>query len=245
MVTLTSRGRSARVRLSDYLTPAAVEESERLGNVWIKSLRHAVVDGQSFRDRFIYRDESLWWFAEIYLHKLRTSTHVWAAIFAIDELVAREAPDRIALVEAGDVARIVIPQVAARHGVEYRRRAGTGCIDVANHARREAVAGDLHRQFHPQAMAGRASDLATPRRRWCLRAHRVLEIGELMMTRISDRWWPSCWGASNPSAFGSSAWDQRRIFADTTGEGAFVRSVGRTVLRDRRFRLKGCRQPQP
>ena len=69
--TLTIRGRQAskRVTLATYLDADAREQCEIESNRWIKALRLAVVDEDALRDRFLYRGDSLWWFAELYLHK--------------------------------------------------------------------------------------------------------------------------------------------------------------------------------
>src|SRR4026208_1670944 len=70
-ISITRAGHSTTVRLIDYLTPAQAEDVERAANVWIKSLRLVRFGAESFREAFSYRGESLWWFAEIYLHKQR------------------------------------------------------------------------------------------------------------------------------------------------------------------------------
>ncbi|MBE3071849.1 MAG: hypothetical protein IMZ67_02640, partial [Acidobacteria bacterium] len=65
---------SAReVVLGTYLDARAAETAEREANQWIKSLRRALVDGVPLRDRFTHRGDSLWWFAELYLHKLHVT----------------------------------------------------------------------------------------------------------------------------------------------------------------------------
>jgi hypothetical protein len=64
----TGRG-ARRVRLDEHLTPEAAERAESAAIDWIKAMRHARVDGSTFRDRFTHRGDSLWWFAELYFHK--------------------------------------------------------------------------------------------------------------------------------------------------------------------------------
>lgn len=57
---------------------------------WIKALRHLSVDGVPLRDRFTYRGDSLWWFAELYLHKQGTIDRLWRTAMALDALGPRE-----------------------------------------------------------------------------------------------------------------------------------------------------------
>src|SRR5829696_1870669 len=43
------------VELGAYLDPGAEEAAHQLAYEWIKQLRHVMVDGRSFRDRFTIR----------------------------------------------------------------------------------------------------------------------------------------------------------------------------------------------
>jgi hypothetical protein len=77
--------------LDRHLDADAAERAEVEANQWIKQLRHARVDGQTFRDRFTCRGDSLWWFAEIYLHKQRVIVDAFRARYALERL-AGDAP---------------------------------------------------------------------------------------------------------------------------------------------------------
>src|SRR5436190_2454959 len=68
LIIKTERG-ERRVDLGAYLDSAAEEAAHQLAYTWIKQLRHVIVDGRTFRERFTVRGDSLWWFSEIYLHK--------------------------------------------------------------------------------------------------------------------------------------------------------------------------------
>ena len=71
-LTCVSReGRTLEVALDSCLTPADRESVRSDANAWIKRLRLADYGGVSMRDRFTYRGDSLWWFTELYLHKMR------------------------------------------------------------------------------------------------------------------------------------------------------------------------------
>jgi len=113
-------GSPRTVRLGAYLDAGAAELAESEANAWIKSLRHAVVDGRPFRERFVHRGDSLWWFAELYLHKRRVIVEILRAVLSLEALIERERPRRLTLASGGRVIRIIGPQIAARHGVEWR-----------------------------------------------------------------------------------------------------------------------------
>ena len=116
---LLVRGRKAErlVELADYLDARLAEAAERDANRWIKSLRHAKVDGIPFRDRFSWRGDSLWWFAELYLHKVHVTAAVLKAAFALESLIEREDPSEITIVSGDEVLRVIAPLVAGRHRV--------------------------------------------------------------------------------------------------------------------------------
>ena len=108
--------------IAEYLEPAAAEDADRLGNRWIKALRHVRVDGQSLRDRFTYRGDSLWWFTELYLHKQRTAARAFSLVSAFEALIDRESPDAIAVVGTDRLAAWVAAEVASARGVRLAGR---------------------------------------------------------------------------------------------------------------------------
>jgi hypothetical protein len=108
-----------RVDLWSYLDAEATERAERDANAWIKSLRHVKVDGVALRDRFLFRGDSLWWFAELYLHKRRVVVTILRTISALEALAARERPITLGLA-AGDVLTAhVARQFAARRQIAW------------------------------------------------------------------------------------------------------------------------------
>jgi hypothetical protein len=117
-----------RVRLLSYLTAELSETAEREANRWIKMLRHAEVDGRSLRDRFTYRGDSLWWFAELYLHKGRAINAIHRTIFALEALIERERPVGLTMVSGDRVARVLTPQIARRFRISFRRPLRLGLI---------------------------------------------------------------------------------------------------------------------
>jgi hypothetical protein len=116
---VTSGDQRKTVDLRDYLDPAQAEEAAASANAWIKALRHVDVNGKPLRDRFTYRGDSLWWFAELYLHKQGVITDAWETALALDALAAREKPTLVRAADADAVLRHLLPQAADRYGFQW------------------------------------------------------------------------------------------------------------------------------
>jgi hypothetical protein len=110
-------GRVETIDLDEYGAGAIADEAAGRANAWIKSLRHVDVAGRSLRDRFHYRGDSLWWFAELFLHKEGVVDTVWRTALTLDALCEVEEPSRVGVVDGGPALRILLPQVAARLGI--------------------------------------------------------------------------------------------------------------------------------
>lgn len=132
-----------RVHLSEYLDAAASERAADDAYSWIKSLRHARVDGVPLRRRFTVRGDSLWWFAELYLHKQRVVVGVFRTIAALEALIERERPLRLSLVRGDTVVRTLAPQVALSRRVAYRGRGVTRAGELSRRAALVARANAL------------------------------------------------------------------------------------------------------
>ena len=87
-----SRTGSRRIDLLSFLDSAGEERAHQDEYAWIKALRHLRVDAVPFRSRFTVRGDSLWWFAELYLHKRQSILNVFRVIAAFDALVEQERP---------------------------------------------------------------------------------------------------------------------------------------------------------
>src|SRR5438067_7257288 len=85
------------VELFAYLDPDQEEQAHEDSYAWIKALRHMRVDSVPLRSRFTCRGDSLWWFAELYLHKEQVVLGLMRTIAAFDALVARERPVSVAV----------------------------------------------------------------------------------------------------------------------------------------------------
>ena len=82
-------------------------------------MRNARVDGVPFRRRFTYRDDSLWWFAELYLHKQQVVLNIFKTVAALDALLDREQPSAIGLEQADPGIAPVVAQFAVARGVQF------------------------------------------------------------------------------------------------------------------------------
>jgi UDP-N-acetylglucosamine 2-epimerase len=137
-----------RVTLEPYLDAAAAEQCMRDANAWIKALRLARVDGETFRGRFRHRGDSLWWFAELYLHKRGLVARVHRVLAALEALVERERPLRLRLVQGDAAARLLAPQIAMRCRFAYE-----GPRHLRGLLRRQRTAAELRSALYAAAPA--------------------------------------------------------------------------------------------
>ena len=109
-----------RVDLWSYLDAESIERAEGDANAWIKALRRVEVEGVPLRDRFLFRGDSLWWFAELYLHKRRVVVTILRTILALEALAARERPLTLGLAAADAGTAHLVRQFAARRRIGWR-----------------------------------------------------------------------------------------------------------------------------
>jgi hypothetical protein len=103
-LTCVSReGRTLEVALDSCLTPGDRESIRSDANAWIKRLRLVDYGGVSMRDRFTYRGDSLWWFTELYLHKMRRFEAAVATLTALEAALTQHQPARM-VVTSGTAA---------------------------------------------------------------------------------------------------------------------------------------------
>ena len=130
--------------LRAYLDPATDERATVDAIGWIKGLRHALVDGVPLRRRFCFRGDSLWWFAELYLHKQQVVLNRFRTLSALENLIEREQPRRMRLVSGGAIAQALAPQLAAARGIDYEGPPGFAGLPPLRLARLEARASALN-----------------------------------------------------------------------------------------------------
>jgi hypothetical protein len=124
-ILLVDTGTGARrVRLADYLDGSAQEQATTAAHAWIKQLRHARVDGQPLRRQFTLRGDSLWWFAELYLHKRQVVLSLFRTFAALERLAEQERPLDIRFVSGDHVVGHAAREFARARKIRYRGPAG-------------------------------------------------------------------------------------------------------------------------
>lgn len=150
----TGQGASERVALPDLLTPAEREETRDLTNRWIKSLRLVRYDTATMRQRFTYRGESLWWFTELYLHKIRHLEEAVTMVIALDRALERFAPARLA-VQAHTQAAIDAAEAFGRaRGLPVAVMGRSTARPPALTSYRDALSAGLSRLRRPKPWTG-------------------------------------------------------------------------------------------
>jgi hypothetical protein len=154
MIVLVESGAGARrVDLLSYLETDAEERAHADSYAWIKALRHLRVDGGTFRSRFTCRGDSLWWFAELFLHKQQAILQVHRLLAAFDRLVERERPLEVTYV-SGPYPGVVAHAAAART-VRYAGpgwpRSATGLLRMDARAMALTAAARLSRARRSRA----------------------------------------------------------------------------------------------
>ena len=144
------------VHLDAYLDAASEERATLDAIAWIKSLRDARVEGQRLRQRFTFRGDSLWWFAELYLHKQQVITTLFRAVTALDALVDRERPAALHFVRGGAIVQGLAPQVAAARGIAYHGPRGFRGSSSLRLAAMEARAAGLNAAALASRLRGRS-----------------------------------------------------------------------------------------
>lgn len=157
---LVERGHERAFDLEGQIGATAAECAETESNRWIKGLHLCRVEGVPLRERFTHRGDSLWWFCEIYLHRMRVITRAHRAIAALEQVAAAQ-PDAEWRVDGHDhVVGHLAHGVAARFGIRCtgpadarRERRGFGARAKAAWLT-AAAAADRLRPVRPPRMAG-------------------------------------------------------------------------------------------
>ena len=136
---VSTRGASVRAELDAFLTRELRDLARADAEHWIKSLRAVPYDGRTMRERFTYRGDSLWWFTELYLQRMRRLETATATLIALNAARDQHGPASL-VIETDD---LVVRDVAHTFGrtrdlpVETRGRP----IERLRHARPSYLAG--------------------------------------------------------------------------------------------------------
>jgi hypothetical protein len=116
IVSVGSQGSRTTADRAALLTPELREAARVEANAWIKRLRLVRYGTESMRERFTYKGDSLWWFTELYLHKMRRLDVAVDTILALG--AARDAGAARLVVEDADAAgRAAAIAFGRAHGV--------------------------------------------------------------------------------------------------------------------------------
>jgi hypothetical protein len=105
------------VDLTDYLEPDHEEQAREDEYAWIKAVRRMRVGGGTVRSAFTFRGDSLWWFAELFLHKEQAILHAFRCTRALETLIERDRPLALRYVSGPHPG--VIAAAAAARRVRY------------------------------------------------------------------------------------------------------------------------------
>jgi hypothetical protein len=109
---VTAQGAQVGESLQSLLTATRRELARAETNAWIKQLRLVRYGDRTFRQRFTYRGDSLWWFTELYLQKKRRLETAVTTVLALDAARDLHDPARF-VIETSDA---VVREAAAAFG---------------------------------------------------------------------------------------------------------------------------------
>jgi len=113
----TPQGRHVVDDLGSLLTPALREQAREDAIAWIKTFRLVSFGGVSMRERFAYRGDSLWWFTELYLHKMRRLDVAVSTVLALEAARDRHVPTRLRVQSSDPCVRDAATAFGAAHGI--------------------------------------------------------------------------------------------------------------------------------
>ena len=151
-----------RVRLGDYLRRrtggARRARRERVGEVAARRPRSTAC---RFRERFTHRGDSLWWFAELYLHKMQVANRVFRTLLALEALVERERPVQLGAAGSNPYVRVLARRVAERDGLAWIGGGGGLAPSWLEHLR---IAARAHLYMAAVGVGARDEAAEPPRR---------------------------------------------------------------------------------
>ena len=114
---ITANGATVSAALDELLSTTQREAVRDDANAWIKRLRRVPFDHASMRERFTYRGDSLWWFTELYLHKMRRLDSAVATVRALEAARERHEPASLDIATTDATVRRAADAFAAATGI--------------------------------------------------------------------------------------------------------------------------------
>lgn len=137
---VSAGGESVTTPWADATTPVLRDEARIESNAWIKRLRLVPYGDVTMRERFTYRGDSLWWFTELYLHKVRHLDTALLTVLALDDARARHAPARVVLAGADAPTAVAARAWGAARGVAVELP-GAAPLSLTDRRREAAAVG--------------------------------------------------------------------------------------------------------
>ena len=119
---ITPQGRAIETTVASLLTPDLRETARVEANRWIKRLRLVRYGSATMRERFMYRGDSLWWFTELYLHKMKRIDAAVETTLALEGALERFGAVRLVVDDADVLDRDVTTAFGRAHGVSVELR---------------------------------------------------------------------------------------------------------------------------
>jgi hypothetical protein len=113
----TPQGQHVTLDLDAALSPARREQARGDAIEWIKRFRLVRYDGRSMRERFTYRGDALWWFTELYLHKMRRIDTAVSTVLALEAVREAHQPSRITIQADDPAVRLAATAFGQAHGM--------------------------------------------------------------------------------------------------------------------------------
>ncbi len=102
---VSAQGATWRVPAAVVHDPRRRDRAREATIAWIKRLRLVSYDGEPMRTRFTYRGDSLWWFTELYLHKMRQLDVAVETVLTLAAVREAHAPASLLVETTSDAVR--------------------------------------------------------------------------------------------------------------------------------------------
>jgi hypothetical protein len=176
---VSAQGAREEHPLTSLLGDGQLEQVATETYQWIKRLRLVPYAGGTMRERFSHREDSLWWFTELYLHKTRRMEDAVRTVIALDAACAAQGPVRLEVATTSAVER------AAALAFGRSRNVPVTCVPRRPGAR-VATAG-----WWPSYSIGLTARLSRLRRPVRVEAHPPARVAAFVHTAF--------WGGAVPS----------------------------------------------